>query len=251
MAASARELRLEPIARDVARRFIAEHHYSGKNAGAQRIYLGVFDRRALVGAMSWGRPIDIRKANKILQGAAWKSILELGRLAMLDDTPPNSESRMIAVAIREITRRYPHVELLQTYADAAQCGHGTIYQATGFLLVSARKNKAQMQNTRTGEIDMKLTRTKGNWLRNGAVKSSDLQADGWQVLPGFQLRYVKPLRPGVRERLTLPVLPYSAVDDVGARMYKGQRVKDSSEPLAVPGKRGRGSTDPRAPLSAT
>lgn len=47
-------------------------------------------------------------------------------------------------------------------------------------------------------------------------------------LDGFQIRYIYPLTPTVRGRLTVPILPYSALDDAGARMYRGSRVGGAS-----------------------
>ena len=46
---------------------------------------------------------------------------------------------------------------------------------------------------------------------------------GFRPVPGFQLRYVYFLDPTARERLRVPILPFSAIDDAGARMYRGER----------------------------
>ncbi len=51
---------------------------------------------------------------------------------------------------------------------------------------------------------------------------------GWQPLDGFQLRYIYFLDSSYRQRLTVPELPYSAIDDAGARMYRGMRPADGS-----------------------
>ena len=70
-------------------------HYSGK-ALSKRYWLrlGAFPWRAqVIGVLTFGAPLDRRRANGILDGARWSSILELGRLAFRDDTPRNSESR--------------------------------------------------------------------------------------------------------------------------------------------------------------
>ena len=45
---------------------------------------------------------------------------------------------------------------------------------------------------------------------------------------GKTVNYIYPLAPTVRERLTVPILPYSAIDDAGARMYRGSRVGGAS-----------------------
>ena len=56
------------------------------------------------------------------------------------------------------------------------------------------------------------------------------KAAGWRPLPGFQLRYLYFIDRTARQRLTVPVLPFSAIDDRGARMYRGQRVgSDTSD----------------------
>ena len=44
---------------------------------------------------------------------------------------------------------------------------------------------------------------------------------GAKPLDGYQLRYVYPLDGSVVGRLTCEILPYSSIDDYGARMYKG------------------------------
>jgi hypothetical protein len=46
---------------------------------------------------------------------------------------------------------------------------------------------------------------------------------GFSPLPGFQLRYIYFLDPTYRARLTVPELPYSTIEAMGAKMYKGQR----------------------------
>lgn len=46
---------------------------------------------------------------------------------------------------------------------------------------------------------------------------------GFRPLDGFQLRYIYFLDQSCRERLTVPELPYSEIQRVGASMYKGVR----------------------------
>lgn len=48
------------------------------------------------------------------------------------------------------------------------------------------------------------------------------QEAGFRPLPGFQLRYLFFLDPTCRERLTVPILPYSAIEARGAGMYRGK-----------------------------
>ncbi len=50
----------------------------------------------------------------------------------------------------------------------------------------------------------------------------EFKAAGFKPIPGFQLRYLYFIDPTARERLTVPVLPFSAIDAAGARMYRGK-----------------------------
>jgi hypothetical protein len=45
---------------------------------------------------------------------------------------------------------------------------------------------------------------------------------GGKAIPGFQIRYIYFLDPTARERLTVPILPFSEIDRRGAGMYKGK-----------------------------
>lgn len=258
--ATAKDIRVYPCDKGTARAFIAKHHYSGKNASAQWLYLAVALQGEMIGAISVGRPIDPRKSRLLVKDTAWDSFCEIGRMVMIDDTPRNVESRALAVACRLIHRQYPYIEWIQTFADGTQCGDGTIYRAAAFLLTGIRKNLTILQaptGERVADLTLKtnrrtesITRTKGKHAlaNRGAATLKPLFEAGYKRLPGFQLRYVKFLIPGQEHRLTVPVMPYSDIERLGAGMYKGRR-KDSSEPPGDPARRGQGSTDPGAPQS--
>ena len=42
--------------------------------------------------------------------------------------------------------------------------------------------------------------------------------------PGFQLRYIYFIDPTCREKLTVPIIPFDKIDEMGAGMYKGAQV---------------------------
>jgi hypothetical protein len=62
-----------------------------------------------------------------------------------------------------------------------------------------------------------------------AKEDGYLQESGGVVIPGFQLRYVKFLNPAARARLTVPEIPFSAIAEAGATMYKGERPSRSKQ----------------------
>lgn len=73
---------------------------------------------------------------------------------------------------------------------------------------------------------------------------------GYRPIEGFQLRYIYFIDPTARERLSVPALPYSEIERLGAGMYKGQRRVsvscatgvDSDTPGVQPGEGGAGPT---------
>ena len=59
-------------------------------------------------------------------------------------------------------------------------------------------------------------------MASGGASMRAFKAAGFKPIPGFQLRYVYFIDPTARERLTVPVIPFSAIDAAGARMYRGK-----------------------------
>lgn len=50
---------------------------------------------------------------------------------------------------------------------------------------------------------------------------------GGQILKGFQLRYIYFIDKRCREHLTVPEIPFSEIDRLGAGMYKGEKIAQS------------------------
>jgi hypothetical protein len=247
---SAKDIILRPIPRKDADRVVKRVHYSGKVVNNSQLHIGVFYNGKLEGAMQFGPSLDKRKVQGLVQGTLWNGFLELNRMAFSEALPRNSESRAIAVAMRLLRKHAPHVQWVISFADGAQCGHGTIYQASGFVLTKIGKNNQIWAHAGTGLSMSRLTwenadsntrhRLLGSTYQRGmslgAGRSStvSLEAAGWRPLQGFQLRYIYFIDPSARQRLTVPILPFSAIDKAGARMYRGERVgSDTSDTSGV------------------
>ena len=54
-------------------------------------------------------------------------------------------------------------------------------------------------------------------------------AAGFKPLDGFQLRYIYFLNSAARARLAVPVLPFSKIEELGAGMYRGEKVRRGKE----------------------
>ena len=239
---SAKALRVAPISSADARAVIRRYHYSGKVVNNSQLHFGVFLGDKIHGALQFGPPMVKREKIGLVAGTQWNAFLELNRMAFGDALPRNSESRAIAVSMRLIRAHYPHIKWVVSFADGAQCGDGTIYRASGFRLIGIKRNDqiwtapdgqtfsgvALTENTSEKQKEMarticRVTATKGKHaMATGAASMKEYAAAGFTPLAGFQLKYIYFLDRSCESRLTVPVLPFSAIDEAGAGMYKGE-----------------------------
>src|SRR5690625_4073712 len=220
--ASAKDIVIKPISSKAANALVKRVHYSGKVVNNSVLHLGAFLNDRLEGAMSFGSPLDKRKVLPLVEGTQWNGMLELNRMAFSDLLPRNSESGALAVAFRLIKKHYPHIEWILSFSDATQCGDGAIYRASGFVLTGIKAN-TQTWLSPDGKVYSRTSLTKaGNNHATGAASMKSYISAGYKPLPGFQLRYIYFLNKEARQRLTVPILPFSKIDKMGAGMYKGK-----------------------------
>ena len=211
--ASAKDIVIKPISSQAANALVKRVHYSGKVVANSQLHFGAFLNGRLEGAMSFGSPMVKRNTLPLVSDTSWNGMLELNRMAFSDVLPRNSESRCMAVAFRMIKKHYPHIEWVISFSDGSQCGDGAIYRASGFVLTQIKENTQIRINPHTGEA-----------MQSMAAFHAGLTKDfaSWEKIKGFQLRYVYFLNPEAKKRLTVPILPFSKIDEMGAGMYKGK-----------------------------
>ena len=263
----AKNLVVKPISAADARRVVKALHYSGKVVNNSQVHLGVFLGGRCGGALQFGPSLDKRKIVGLVSGTLWNEFIELNRMALAEWLPRNGESRAIGYAMRWLKATYPQLKWVVSFADGTQCGDGTIYRASGFVLTGIKENnqiweapsgevfndtsirpgiggererereRAKMVFSRTSLTDgrskqqqqqakaivSRTTTTKGTHILDTGASSMKVYKDaGWKPKAGFQLRYVYFLDPSCRERLTVPVLPFSDIARLGAGMYRGK-----------------------------
>jgi hypothetical protein len=221
----AKAIELRPIPAAQANELVKRVHYSGKVVQNSQIHIGVFYDGRLEGAMQFGPSLDKRKIQGLVSGTAWHEFIELNRMAFGEALPRNSESRAIAVAMRLLKQHAPQIKWVISFADGTQCGDGAIYRASGFVLTGIRANGQILDWG--GKLIAKKTLDNQNYPRpEGKYYSRHLLETGQaSPIPGFQLRYIYFIDPTYRQRLTVPELPFSEIERMGARMYKGQRLQ--------------------------
>lgn len=261
---SAKAIHVAPISAKDAAALVKRVHYSGKVVQNSQLHLGVFLDGRLEGAMQFGPSLDKRKVQGLVEGTLWNGFLELNRMAFSDRLPRNSESRALGIAMRLIRKAYPQIEWVISFADGSQCGDGTIYRASGFVLTGIRKNtslwrgpegdviadvtvksnptarpvfsrtsltdgRSKQQQQEALAVVSRTTVAKGGHAAKagGGASMKVYKEAGFEPIPGFQLRYMYFLNPEARQRLTVPILPFSKIADMGAGMYRGKaRAKD-------------------------
>jgi hypothetical protein len=221
---SAKQILLKPISATIANDFVRKNHYSGKVVPNSQIHLGVFYFGKLEGVMQFGPSLAKKNSIGLVADTAWNGFIELNRMAFSDTLPKNSESRAIGIALRMIKKHAPTVEWVISFADGTQCGDGTIYRASGFVLTDIKVNQGLKMNPETGEVMHQIS---------AYHKNMNKEFLSWMPVPGYQLRYVYFINKDARKRLTVPELPFTKIAEMGATMYKGSRpgsiVSDASD----------------------
>ncbi len=246
--ASAKDIIVKPIKASVANEYVKKHHYSGKVVPNSQLHFGCFLNGVLGGVMQYGPSLDKKKIQGLVKNTGWNDFLELNRMAFSDLLPKNSESRCIAVSFRLIKKYYPNIKWIVSFADGCQCGDGTIYRASGFKLTQIKEGD-HFYKLPNGEsytsLTLKLHGYSGQLTKvcpkelfdkvigssfGSNEKTDDLMRQiGATKLKGFSLRYIYFIDKSKEKDLTVPVLPFSKIDEMNARMYKGvSYVKDNA-----------------------
>lgn len=210
---SVKDIIVKPITPTAANAFVKAHHYSGKVVPNSQLHFGCFLNGVLGGVMQFGPSINKQGTINLVKGTAWNGFIELNRMAFSELLPKNSESRCISVALRLIKKNYPHIKWVISFADGCQCGDGTIYRASGFKLVGITENTAIRINPTTGELV--------HIIQAHHLKIPSRVFNSWEPIKGNMLKYVYFIDKACEKDLTVPVMPFSAIREHGAGMYKG------------------------------
>lgn len=212
----AKEIIVKVIPSNIANEFVKKHHYSGTVSNTSYLHFGCFLDNKLHGVMSFGSPMDKSKVINLVQPCLWNEMLELNRMAFDEYLPKNSESRCISIAIKLIKKNAPQIKWILSYSDGCSCGDGSIYRASGFVLTNIKVNQT------IREIDGLLV-AKNSCNKKYYDKSKGINKfNGSKIKEGYQLRYIYLIDKTCK--ITVPILPFSKIDELGAGMYKGKKI---------------------------
>jgi hypothetical protein len=229
----AKDIIVKVIPSKVANEFVKANHYSGTVSNTSSLHFGCFLDGKLHGVMSFGSPMDKSKVIGLVKPSKWNEMLELNRMAFDDYLPKYSESRCISISIKLIKKNAPHIKWILSFSDGVQCGDGSIYRASNFVLTSIKKS-TQIIETPSGEKVTRMTLTQvGNPKRARIIKECGFKdngkssikmflENGCKNVEGYQLRYIYLIDKSCK--ITVPILPFSKIDEMGAGMYKSEKI---------------------------
>ena len=232
----AKEIIVKVIPAKIANEFVKQNHYSGKVVPNSTLHFGCFLDGKLHGVLSYGPSINKKGTINLVENTGWNEFIELNRMAFDNYLPKYSESRCIAITIKLIKKNAPQIKWIISFADGTQCGDGTIYRASGFNLVGIAIS-GQVFNFNGEIVHGKILWDKS--LVKGWTVSDDcmnkLRAKGNKIerLNGFQLKYIYFIDKNKIKDLKVPILPFSKIDEMGAGMYKGNKVSLQERQQAV------------------
>jgi hypothetical protein len=226
----AKEILVKVIPSKIANEFVKKHHYSGRTVNTSKLHFGCFLDGNLHGVLSYGPPMIKKNMLGMVTNTGWHNMLELNRMAFDDYLPKYSESRCIAISIKLIKKNAPQIKWILSFSDSTQCGDGTIYRASGFKLTSIKKNNS-LYRLPDGRVVNNLNMT-GKYMLSDLAKRKDISSAwsynknakiiGAKPVEGFQLRYIYLIDKTCK--ITVPILPFSKIDEMGAGMYKGEKI---------------------------
>lgn len=209
----AKDIIVKVIPAKIANEFVKRYHYSGKVVPNSTLHFGAFLDEKLHGVLSYGPSINKKGTMNLVKDTGWNEFIELNRMAFDDYLPKYSESRCIAITIKLIKKNAPQIKWIISFADGTQCGDGTIYRASGFKLVGLVDNSSLRINPKTGEA---IHIIQAHHLKISA------EFRKWKPIKGKQLKYIYLIDKNCK--ISVPILPYSKIDELDAGMYKGKKI---------------------------
>lgn len=206
------EIEVRVIFKEAADEIIKAGHYSRSVVWSSSDHFGVYstEDERLLGAIQFGPAMNPASGGSIVRGTEPEQWIELNRMWLSDEKPPNTATRAISFSIRLLRRSRPELKWIQSFADS-RCGKaGAVYQAASFVYCGSHRSVFY-------ELD-------GEWFHKSMLDRPEIDKRGWWSGPKIarlregrsratrhefrQYRYIRFLDRRWRGRLLLRELPY-------------------------------------------
>lgn len=209
-----RDMIVGPVSNAEAEQMCADWHYSGHIGTTANLRFGLWHGVSLLGVVTYNIPAR-SVCESVFGPEHWRHVWHMGRLALIDDAPHNSESRLISGSLRQLPFRKVSVGYepwaVVTYADTTAGHVGYVYQATNALYTGTATVKPHYLTPR-GE-------RRSPYNDGSSITRSMARDQGWTVVEGgIKHRYLYVLggpseRRRRRELVRLPALDHYPKED--------------------------------------
>ena len=192
-------LRLDWATHDAAKYACQNWHYSKCIPKSKLVKIGVWENGTFIGVTiySYGATPDLVKP----YGLSMQEGCELTRIALTTHKTP--VSKIIAFSLKMLKKSNPGLKIVVSFADTNQNHHGGIYQATNWIYSGQSKGcffyidkKWKLWHPRNVSENLSLS--------GKCIKPSDCK----KIWKNGKHRYLMPLDPKIRERISSLAKPY-------------------------------------------
>jgi hypothetical protein len=203
-----RDMNVGPVSMKDTLEFCSRYHYT-ERAGHAMWRWGLWCGPVLYGVICYNWPSPV--AGAAVFGSEYKqNVLHIGRLALPDSAPRNSESRLIGQSLRQLEDEHPEVWAVLTYAATDEGHIGYVYQATNAIYTGVGGDGVVYKDQR-GQHRSPRSTIAGSAAR---ITKKDARTRGWTVCeagPKHRYVYILGNKTQRRQRLQMlkyPILPY-------------------------------------------
>lgn len=186
------ELRIDWCDIKAARYAVMHWHYSRSLPSGKLVKIGAWEDGKFIGCVLFGRGANNHLASPF--GLLQTGACELVRIALCTHQTP--VTRIMAIAVRFLTRNSPGLRLVVSYADPLQGHHGGVYQGAGWVYVGP--SQAQCGVMFDGKVMHKRTANSLFRTIKGMQKSDKM----------WKHKYLLPLDNAMRVQIAALAKPY-------------------------------------------
>jgi hypothetical protein len=191
-----------------AARYACEHwHYSGCLPGGSSMKIAAYEKDRFIGVVVFasGSSPQIPKSFSLKQ----TEFCELVRVALSGHRC--QVSRIIGLALRVLSKKYPGLRLVASYADEGQGHHGGIYQASNWIYTGGNTTHAYIIKGKRLH-PMTLAKAYGKGGQSVAWLQSNVDPHAKRIKTSKKHRYLMPLDADMRARVLPLAKPYPKRD---------------------------------------
>jgi hypothetical protein len=189
-------------------------HYSKCCPSGKLYALGFYEDDNFIGTIIFSGGANYNMGKRWNLKTDESGVLELTRVAFNNHN--EQVSHFLSIAIKELKKRLPDLQLLISYADITQGHKGIIYRATNWLLLEKINGQDYYYVNGIKTHKKTIYGQMQNWNKNNKKQYSNqlqfakdhISADAYIAKDKGKYKYAYPLNKKMRKRLLKECIPY-------------------------------------------